>query len=356
MSASRGRSLRLTIFGESHGSAIGAVLDGVPAGTVIDMDSIRFEMSRRASSLSMSTPRREPDIPEILSGVLNGRATGAPIAAIIKNTDTRSVDYAALKNLPRPGHADYTAHVKYSGFNDRRGGGHFSGRLTAPLVFAGAIARAILSGFGISVISHISEIGGIKDTPFDAVAPALPEGFYQRRLPVIDETAGLDMANAVAKASTDGDSLGGIVECAAVGLIPGLGEPFFDSVESVLSAALFSIPAIKGIEFGAGFGMAKMTGSTANDAFIIKDGDIATATNNNGGINGGITNGMPLIFRCAIKPTPSISSEQQTVNLETMQKQTISISGRHDACIVPRALAAIEAATALCLGDMLLWR
>lgn len=353
MSATWGHHFSLTIFGESHGPAIGVVVNGIPAGTVIDRERIRFELGRRQPASAMSTARKEPDEPEILSGVRDGRASGAPLMALFRNSDTRSGDYENLRHLMRPGHADFAAHIKHHGFNDRRGGGHFSGRLTAALVFGGAIAKLLLEEEGIKVFAHAAEIGGIADTPFDPVAPALPEGFYQSALPVIDKKAAEKMLDAVKKAAKEEDSLGGIIECAATGLPAGVGEPFFESMESALSGMLFSVPAVKGIEFGAGFAISRMKGSGANDALRIRDGAVVTRTNNNGGINGGITNGMPLLLRCAIKPTPSVAVLQDTVDIDKMENARISVLGRHDACIVPRAVPVIEAAVASVVYDML---
>lgn len=354
MSATWGRNFRVTIFGQSHGAAIGAVIDGVPAGLEIDEARIARDMARRApGSLPGSTKRREPDSVRILSGVYNGRATGGPICGIIENTDTRSPDYADIRLKPRPGHADYTGFIKYKGFNDPRGGGGFSGRLTAPFTFAGAVARLMLSQRGVTVGSHILRIGQVCDLPFDPVHVDVPllSRLYEKPFPVLEDELGLQMRDAVAQAQQACDSLGGVIECAAAGLPAGWGDPFFNSLESDIAALLFSVPAVKAVEFGAGFGSCEMTGSVSNDPFCLKEGRVRTRTNNAGGIQGGISNGMPLIVRAGVKPTPSIARAQQTVDLETMQETSIEIHGRHDACIVPRAAAAVEAAVLIALAD-----
>lgn len=358
MSGIWGKSIRLSIFGESHGKAIGINIDGLPPGFEIDIDGIKQEMARRAPGKSiLSTSRAEEDEFEIISGFFEGRTTGAPLCAIIKNTDSISAHYSEMQAKMRPGHADYTGYVKYKGFNDYRGGGHFSGRLTAPLVFAGAIARQMLEKRGVIIGSHIKSIGSIQDEAFDPVnidAQAL-KYIRDKALPVIDDQIGEKMKEAVLAAADQADSLGGIIECAAVNVPEGLGDPFFDSVESSLSHLLFSIPSVKGVEFGAGFDIAYMKGSEANDELYIKDGIVKAYTNNNGGILGGITCGMPLIFRVAIKPTPSIGREQRTVDIKEKKNTSIQVSGRHDPCIVPRAVPAVEAAAALVLLDLMLF-
>lgn len=358
MSGIWGKSIRLSIFGESHGKAIGINIDGLPPGFEIDIDGIKQEMARRAPGKSiLSTSRAEEDEFEIISGFFEGRTTGAPLCAIIKNTDSISAHYSEMQAKMRPGHADYTGYVKYKGFNDYRGGGHFSGRLTAPLVFAGAIARQMLEKRGVIIGSHIKSIGSIQDEAFDPVnidAQAL-KYIRDKALPVIDDQIGEKMKEAVLAAADQADSLGGIIECAAVNVPEGLGDPFFDSVESSLSHLLFSIPSVKGVEFGAGFDIAYMKGLEANDELYIKDGIVKAYTNNNGGILGGITCGMPLIFRVAIKPTPSIGREQRTVDIKEKKNTSIQVSGRHDPCIVPRAVPAVEAAAALVLLDFMLF-
>jgi len=345
-----GENVKISIFGESHGNGIGIVLDGVPSGMDIDEAEIQRQMARRApGSSNLSTPRKEADTAEILSGIFNGKTTGAPICAVIRNTNTRSRDYTP--NLPRPGHADYAAFVKYKGFSDYRGGGHFSGRLTAPLVFAGAICRQVLSRNGITIGSHIQSIGSISDERFIHPCEDTLRALAESNFPLLSEALRPKMEKIILSARTRGDSVGGTVECAAVGVPAGLGSPFFGSMESRISSMMYSIPAIKGVEFGAGFGISAMPGSQANDPIRIKDGKIYTVTNNNGGITGGITNGMPIVFRVAVKPTPSISFEQETIDLNNMENAKLSVNGRHDPCIVPRAVPVVEAGLAICLMD-----
>lgn len=356
MGATYGRNLRLTIFGESHGKGIGLVLDGIPAGTHIDEDFIKEEMARRAPGTSLlSTQRKETDVYTIESGVFEGRAAGTPLCALIPNSDQHSGDYGLLKDTMRPGHADYAGHVKYKGFNDYRGGGHFSGRLTAPLVFAGAIAKTLLTAQGITIGAHIAALGAIEDRLFDPLgetAERLQE-LRRHRLPVLDRAKEALMESEIMTARSEQDSVGGIVEVMAVGLPAGIGDPFFDSLESRLAHAVFSIPAIKGLEFGTGFRMAKLRGSQANDPMTFTKGTVRTTSNHNGGITGGITNGMPVLFRAVVKPTPSISRLQPTVNLAIGADTMLEIKGRHDPCIVPRALPVLEAVTAWILWDML---
>ncbi len=350
-----GENLKLSIFGESHGKGIGIVIDGLPSGTELDLDEIRREMLRRAPGRdSLSTARREPDEVEILSGFYNGKTTGTPLAAVIFNTDTRSHDYTP--ELIRPGHADFTGFKKYGESHDFRGGGHFSGRITAPLVFAGAIAKQILKRQSINVGAHIMRIGDISDAAFDTLSInlSLLDKLSHKDFPVVDDTAAEKMKGLISEKKSQLDSVGGIIECAITGVPCGIGNPFFGSVESRISSMIFSVPAVKGIEFGAGFGFADMCGSEANDAFYCENGTIKTKTNNNAGINGGITNGMPIIFRSVIKPTPSIAKTQQTVNLKTMENTELSIHGRHDPCIVHRAVSVIEAAAALVILDMII--
>ena len=345
-----GSKLKISIFGESHGEGIGVILDGIPSGLCLDMDFIHHEMSRRAPGKNnLSTPRKEADEVEILSGIMNGITTGTPICGIIRNTNTRSHDYTP--NLLRPGHADFTGFQKYGQNHDFRGGGHFSGRITAPLVFAGAIAKLALAQDGITVGSHIKSIHGISEDSFLDVnlSEELLHDISQKEFPVINDTAGQKMQNEILSASANKDSVGGIIECAVLGVTPGFGSPFFASVESLISSMMFSIPAVKGIQFGKGFDFCNMTGSQANDPFQTDGKSIYTTTNNNGGINGGITNGMPIIFSVAVKPTPSIGSEQQTVDTDKMENTTINIKGRHDPCIVHRAAVVVESATALAI-------
>jgi len=356
MSGMWGSKIKLSIFGESHGNAIGITIDGLPAGFSIDMDKIMMEMARRApGKSSLSTPRKESDIPEILSGYFEGKTTGTPLCAIIRNSNTKSKDYSKLKDVMRPGHADYTGAVRYKGFNDYRGGGHFSGRITAPLVFAGAICKQILEVKGIIVSAHINSIGKIKDCSFleSDISDELLNSFKEKELPLINTKLEDEMRQEILSARSSGDSIGGTIECAILGVSPGIGDPFFDSVESTLAHLMFSVPAVKGIEFGKGFDISKMRGSEANDEYYLENGNIKTKTNNNGGILGGITNGMPIIFNVAIKPTASIFKEQNTVNIITMEETTLCIEGRHDPCIVQRALPVIEAVAAIGITELM---
>lgn len=354
MSSTYGQQLKLSIFGQSHGEAIGVTLDGFPAGMVIDMDHLRTEMARRAPGQSLlTTARKEPDAPEFLSGVLNGRTTGQPICILIRNTNQRSRDYGDGVDLVRPGHADYTGHVRYFGFEDWRGGGSFSGRLTAPLVAAGALCSQWLAQQGVTIACHIQRLGDVRDASFMEADPHADYSYMkQMHLPVLTEGVDAQMEAAAMAARNDGDSIGGVIECMVTGLPAGLGAPFFDSVESQISHLLFSVPAVKGVEFGEGFGFAALRGSQANDAFRMAEGRVVTETNHSGGVNGGITNGMPVIFRCVIRPTPSIARKQQTVSLKTGENAELEIHGRHDPCILPRAVPVIEAMTAIAMLDM----
>ena len=357
MSATFGRNLRMTIFGESHGKGIGLVLDGLPPGTPIEEEFIKEEMARRAPGKNqMSTQRQEKDAFIIESGVFEGRATGTPLCVLIPNSDQHSKDYSLLKDVMRPGHADYAGKVRYKGFNDYRGGGHFSGRLTAPLVFTGAVAKTVLAQKGIVVGAHVARIGKITDDLFNPLGEMTERLMALRKftLPVLDDGKASLMEAEIMAAREQMDSVGGIVEVMAVGMPPGVGDPFFDSQESRLSHALFSVPAVKGIEFGAGFALAARKGSEANDPMTFDKGKVRTTRNNNGGITGGITNGMPVLFRVAIKPTPSIGQPQQTVNVTEGKDTILEVKGRHDPCIVPRAVPVIEAVTAWVLLDMLL--
>lgn len=357
MSGIWGNKLRLSIFGESHGEGIGVVINGLPAGLEIDFELIDKEMKRRAPGRNkISSQRKEADSAQIISGYFNNKTTGTPLCAIIRNKDNRSQDYDKTKELLRPGHADYTGYIKYKGFNDYRGGGHFSGRLTAPLVFAGAIAKQILMQSNIVIGSHISSIGHIQDDFFDLVkvdAKTLNQ-LSKKDFPIVNDEKGEEMIELIEKVKLEGDSIGGTIETAILNLQAGLGEPFFDSVESKLSHLLFSIPGTKGIEFGRGFEIARLKGSQANDEYYIKGSEVKTYSNNNGGILGGITNGMPVIFRAAIKPTPSISLKQKTVDIKHMTDTKIEIEGRHDPCIVPRAVPVVEAVSALAVLDLLM--
>ncbi|WP_029488284.1 chorismate synthase [Candidatus Epulonipiscium viviparus] len=351
-----GKNIGISIFGESHGAGIGVVIGGLPAGIELDFKQIEKEMERRAPGRDkLSTARKESDLPIIQSGIWENHTTGAPLCALIKNSDTHSKDYSILKTNMRPGHADYTGNIRYAGFNDYRGGGHFSGRITAPLVFAGAVAKQILDKKGITIGAHISQIASIKDTKFDSQSVSSDDFgvLLKKELPVIDDSKIENMRAKILNAKADGDSVGGKIECAVVGIPAGLGNPFFDSVESIIAHLAFSVPAVKGIDFGAGDKFAEFYGSEANDEFYIKDGVVATKTNNNGGILGGITNGSPIIFEVIIKPTPSIAKEQDTVNIETKEEVKLQIKGRHDPCIVQRAVVVIEAIAAIAILELL---
>ena len=351
MSSTYGEMIRLSIFGQSHGAAIGMTLDGVPAGLPVDFDQLQNFLNRRAPGQNdWSTPRREEDRPEFLSGILNGFTTGAPIAAIIRNTNTRSGDYNNLKNCPRPGHADYTAQIKYRGFQDAAGGGHFSGRLTAPLCIAGGLCKQWLENEDVRIGARIVSIADVFDNyqpdTLDCELDRIPRDF-----PVFDPAIAMQMKEKIAQAKADGDSVGGVIECYAEGVPAGLGEPMFGGMESRIAQIVYGIPAVKGVEFGAGEFATFMTGSQNNDSFFYANGAVKTSTNHCGGILGGITNGMPLIFSVAIKPTPSISKPQQTVNMETGENTILQIKGRHDPCIVPRAVPVVEAAAAIAIFD-----
>ena len=351
MSSSYGENLHLTIFGQSHSPAIGMTLEGIPAGEQIDFEALQRFLERRAPGRNAySTARKEADAPEFLSGLRGDTTCGVPLTAIIRNGDTRSKDYAPFSAVPRPGHADYTANVKYFGFQDYAGGGHFSGRLTAPLCIAGGVCLQILKRRGIEVISRIRAIGDVEDSSPLTVSTA------EKAFPTVIDTAGEAMQAAIAQARAQGDSLGGVIECAVLGLPAGLGDPMFGGMENRISGIVFGIPAVKGVEFGAGFAAAKLRGSQNNDSYTVRDGRIETCGNHSGGILGGITNGMPLVFRAAIKPTPSIAMEQDSVNLETLTEEKLRVGGRHDPCIVPRAVPVIEAAAAIAVYDALLGR
>ncbi|MBR4457409.1 MAG: chorismate synthase [Clostridia bacterium] len=353
MSSTFGRHLRVTVFGQSHGEAVGAVLDGFPAGMTVDREALMRMMRRRAPGQSaLTTSRSEKDEPEFLSGILNGVTTGQPISLIIRNENQHSSDYGDGVDLLRPGHADYTGHVRFFGHEDWRGGGSFSGRLTAPVVAAGALCRQWLASEGVTVHAHISRLGPLTD---DDIAQADAEtlaGLESMRLPTLREGLEEQMEREILDAAKAGDSVGGAVTCRVDGLPAGLGAPFFDSAESVLSQLLFSVPGIKTVGFGDGFAFAEKRGSEMNDAFCLREGKIVTATNHSGGINGGITNGMPLLFTCVVRPTPSIAMEQRTVSLRRMEETGISVRGRHDPCILPRVCPVIEAVTAIGLTEM----
>ena len=349
-----GNAISLTIFGESHGPAVGAVLDGLAAGLPVDEADIAAAMDRRrARGDGLSTARTEADAVEFLSGVYEGHTTGTPIALMIRNLNTRSGDYATPADLLRPGHADYTAYAKYEGFQDARGGGHFSGRLTAASVAAGALCESVLKSLGIRVYTHIAACAGIEDAPLSSAAGLVMPEPEPGHFALLDSSKEAAMQDAIRAAGSDRDSVGGILETIVTGLPAGIGEPWFDSVESELGHLMFAIPACKGLEFGAGFRFAGMRGSEANDPFTMRDGKIVTATNRNGGINGGITNGMPLVFRTVIKPTASIYKEQHTVDYVAQKDALLQIKGRHDPCIVPRAAVVQNTLTAFGLLDLL---
>ena len=347
-----GTHVALTLFGESHGPEIGCVIDGLRPGLRVDEDYIAHRLALRRPGGPGSSARVEKDPFRIVSGVWQGRTTGTPLCILIPNTEARSGDYVNLKNTPRPGHADWTGHVKYQGFNDPRGGGHFSGRLTAALVAAGAIFLAALRERGVRIGTHLARCAGIPDRPFGDLETDL-DALEGASFPVLDEARGEAMKAAVLAAAAEGDSVGGVLETAVLGLPAGLGAPWFDTVEGLLSHALFSIPAVKGVEFGDGFALAELRGSQANDPFRMENGRVVTESNHNGGINGGLTNGMPLIFRTAVKPTPSIAAPQRTLNLATGEETELRISGRHDPCIAPRARAVQDAVTAFVVLDLL---
>ena len=349
--------LTVSIFGQSHAPAIGVTVDGLPAGEQVDLEELQAFLARRApGGNDWSTTRKEGDAPEFLSGLAEGFTCGAPLTAVIRNTNTRSKDYSNLKDIPRPGHADYTAQVKYGGFQDVAGGGHFSGRLTAPLCIAGGICKQILARRGIHIGAHIAAIGGMPDRPFHPVhldqetllAPAAKE------FPVLDEGAGEWMRDVIAQVKSENDSIGGLIECGVIGLPVGLGDPMLDGMENRIARLVFAIPAVKGVEFGAGFQVANMRGSQNNDPFCMDGDQVRTRTNQAGGILGGITNGMPLIFRAAVKPTPSIGREQDSVSLSRKEDTKLVVHGRHDPCIVPRAVPVVEAAAAIAIYDALL--
>lgn len=353
MSSIYGEKIKLSIFGQSHGAAIGMTLDGIPAGLQVDEGALYAFMSRRApGQWDYATPRKEEDRPVFLSGIVNGFTCGAPITAIIENKNTRSSDYSNLKDCPRPGHADYTAQVKYGGYQDVAGGGHFSGRLTAPLCIAGGLCKQWLARKGIRIAAHIQSISDVKDRSFDPVSPEMNS--IAQDFPVLDSVCGKQMRDEILAAHKDGDSVGGVIECAITGLPAGLGDPMFGGMENRISQIVFGIPAVKGVEFGLGFDAALKRGSVNNDPYTIENNTVKTVTNHAGGILGGITNGMPLIFRTAIKPTPSIAKQQNSVSLSEMKNTVLAVQGRHDPCIVPRAVPVVEATAAIAIYDALL--
>ena len=350
-------NIKLSVFGESHGEEIGCVIDGLPAGIKLDMDKIYKDMARRAPGKDkFATPRLEKDIPKILSGVLNGTTTGAPLAMIIENTNTNSGDYSNLMTVPRPSHSDYPAYVKYNGFNDIRGGGHFSGRLTAPIVFAGGVAKQFLEQKGIYIGAHLKQIGSVFDECFDMnnISRELLKELSAKSFSTISNDAELKMRDEIEKYRLEQNSVGGAIECAVIGLPVGVGGNMFDTVESRLASILFGVPAVKGVQFGLGFDFASANAAQVNDPYEIKDNRVTTLTNNNGGVLGGMTTGAPIVLSVAIKPTPSISKPQKSVNLQTMENEELVINGRHDPCIAPRAVPVIEAAVALGIMDLMM--
>ena len=354
MSSTYGQMLRVAIFGQSHAPGIGVTIDGLPAGLPIDLDALaRFTARRAPGKQPYATTRREADLPEFLCGVVNGHTCGAPLTAIIRNTNTRSGDYSELRDKPRPAHADYTAQIKYGGWQDVAGGGHFSGRLTAPLCIAGGICLQLLQRLGISVAAHIAAVGEVQDRAFDPMgeSPEVIARLNTADFAVIDAEAEQKMRACIENARARADSVGGIVECMVQGVPAGLGDPMFDGLENRLAHILFGIPAVKGVAFGNGFEAAALTGSQNNDAWCMQNGAVRTASNRHGGILGGISSGMPIVFRAAFKPTPSIGQEQQTVSLSEGCNTALTVHGRHDPCIVPRAVPCVEAAAAIALVD-----
>ena len=356
MGSTLGKSLKISLFGESHGEVVGVVLDGFPAGIKIDEAFIDFEMARRAPGGIFGSPRSEKDACKILSGVLNGTTTGAPICCIIENTNQDSSDYQALLKVPRPSHADFTGALRYNGFNDLRGGGHFSGRLTAPLVFAGALCKLYLAKRGVFIGAHLKSVGTIQDESFSEhhMNQEFFKDLAKKELAFLKDEIGEKAKEEILKRKAEGDSVGGIVECAAIGVKAGLGSPIFEAAESKIAAMIFAIPGVKGVEFGEGFNIAQMLGSTANDAFCLKENQVYPETNHNGGCLGGITTGAPIIFRAAFKPTASIQKTQFTLNVRTGVKEELKVLGRHDPCIAVRAVPVVEAAAAVVILDMIL--
>jgi chorismate synthase len=355
MSSSLGKIFRITTFGESHGYCIGVVVDGCPAGQVIDLENIQGELDRRRPGQSkVTTSRDEPDRVEVLSGSMNGRATGAPICMIIKNKDSDSTSYEELRSTPRPGHADYTSEVRYGGYQDYRGGGRFSGRNTAALVMAGALARQVLAKRGVEVHAYTSQIGQVvsSNVSYDGIKKLVDTNIV--RCP--DPKAANKMIKTIEEARKEGDSVGGKVTCVALNVPAGVGEPFFDTLEGELAKALFSVPAVKAVEFGAGTMLASMRGSESNDPYVMKNGRVETESNNSGGVQGGISNGMPVTFKVTFKPTPSIAKTQRTVDLANRTETIIQVKGRHDPCIVPRAVPVVESVAAVVLLDHMMRR
>ncbi len=351
MSCNFGDKIHIQIFGQSHSEMLGVVLDGLPAGFEPDMDAVHAFLMRRQGGKSFSTPRKEEDLPHIVSGLVDGKTCGAPLCALFANKNIKSKDYAQMADIPRPSHADYVAHVKYNGANDVRGGGHFSGRMTLALCFAGALCMQILNKKGIHIGAHIASIGSVKDelfsptdVDFSSIDPEFPTLNSAQKQKMIDE---------IAMYSKDHDSIGGSIECAVTGLPVGIGEPMFDGIENQISKAVFAVPAIRGIEFGSGFAAAEMPGSVHNDAYYYENDIVKVKNNHAGGVLGGISTGMPLIFKVAVKPTPSIFKEQESISLSQKSSAPLTIKGRHDPCIVPRAVPCIEAAAALAVINLL---
>ncbi len=346
-----GSKIKISVFGESHGECLGVIVDGLPSGVTLDLDSIEADLRRRRGGKKLSTSRIEQDLPKIVSGYFNNKTTGTPLCAIFENSNTMSKDYDKTKNLLRPSHADYTGYVKYKGFNDYRGGGHFSGRVTVLLVFVGAICKQLLLKQGVKINSHILQIHNIKDVDLNDCSSEYINNVEINEY-FIDKDKEVEALNLIEQVKNDNDSIGAIVQCCAIGIEAGIGSPFFNSLESQISQLAFSIPGIKGIEFGLGFDFVSGYGSTLNDQYTIIDGKIVTTTNNNGGILGGISTGMPIVYNLAVKPTPSILKEQNSVNIETLEETTLLIEGRHDPCIAIRVLPVVEAITAIAILDL----
>jgi chorismate synthase len=347
-----GKEFRITVFGESHGACVGAVVEGCPAGVPLEEGDIQRELDRRRPGGRLASSRGEADRARLLSGTLGGRTNGGPIAMLVENQDVDSSWYEENRHLPRPGHSDFPAFVKYGGMNDYRGGGFFSGRMTAPLVMGGAVAKRLLSLYGVKVIGHIVQIGGARlreEVGDQEIEAAAKEGAI-----CADRGTSREFEGEIERAAKEGDSIGGVVECRVLNLPIGIGEPFFDSVEALIAHGVFSIPGVKGVEFGAGFGIAALRGSEANDSFVVRGGKVATETNRSGGVLGGLTTGMPLIFRVAIKPTPSIRKAQRTVDLRAGKESALTIGGRHDPCIAVRAVPVVEAVAAVCIADLMI--
>ncbi len=351
MSFGFGKEFRVTVFGESHGTCVGAVVEGCPAGLPLEEGDIQRELDRRKPGGRHSSARGEPDRIRLISGICGGRTNGGPITMLVENEDVDSSWYEENRHLPRPGHSDFPAYVKYGGMNDYRGGGFFSGRMTAPLVMGGAVAKRLLSTLGVKVIGHIVQIGRIR--LLEQVSDQAIEAATLRGAICADTGTAREFEGEIDRVAKEGDSVGGVVECRVLNLPTGVGEPFFDSVESTIAHGVFSIPGVKGVEFGAGFGFASMRGSEANDTIVARDGKFETETNRSGGVQGGLTTGMPLLFRVAVKPTPSIRKEQRTVDMRTMQEATIKVGGRHDPCIAVRAVPVVEAVAAVCIADLM---